>query len=175
MKKTITPFTAQLVTYETTLPFKDVIARLDAEVNKTGSLGFMSRLRTAASKADIVGLVNGITDDRDFLYFLEINHHGWLSTYQGTHNPPAVIYTIGNPLIAETILRHDIRTGLNIPPRLMVIESADGSGTRVLYHLPSSLVVGESGEELRKAIQPLDDKLEKLVTRITTESPRSSI
>ncbi|KAF5388262.1 hypothetical protein D9615_000361 [Tricholomella constricta] len=169
MKKTVTPFTVQLVTFETNLPFEEVIARLDEELNKQGSLQFLSKFRTATTREEIVDLITNITGNNDFLYFLEMNHHKWMNIYEEAHNPPAVVYTIGNPLTAETILRHDIRTGYNIPPRLMVIERADRSGTSVLYHLPSSLVVGTRNAELEQAILVLDDKLEKMITRVTAD------
>jgi hypothetical protein len=37
MSKTVIPFIARLVQFNTTLPFADVIARLDMEVNKAAS------------------------------------------------------------------------------------------------------------------------------------------
>ena len=53
MKKTVTPFTAQLVTFETSLPFKDVVARLDVELNKPGSLQFLADFRNTTTKEAI--------------------------------------------------------------------------------------------------------------------------
>jgi len=170
MKKTITPFTAQLVTFETTLPFKEVIARLDREVNKAGSLQFLSKFGSVTAKEEIVELITGITGSNDFLYFMEMNHHKWMNIYREANIPAAVVYVIGNPLTAETFMRHDIRSGYGIPPRLMVIENADRSGTSVFYQLPSSLPFanGSDNSELRKAVLEVDEKLEKMITRITT-------
>ncbi|GLB33746.1 hypothetical protein LshimejAT787_0106300 [Lyophyllum shimeji] len=171
MKKTIAPFTAQLVTFETDLPFLEVIARLDREVNKPGSLEFLSKFRTVQTKEEIVELITGITGGNDFLYFMEMNHSKWMNICQGGNNRAAVVYTIGNPLTAETFMRHDIRSGYGIPPRLMVVQNADGPGTSVLYQLPSSLpfVHDSNNPELRKAILLVDEKLEAMLTRVTTE------
>lgn len=102
-------------------------------------------------------------------YFLDIQHHPWLNTYFRTDTtPPTVLYMIGNPLIAQTILRHDLRAGLHIPPRLLVQEKADGKGTMVMYQLPSSVMVvpNDEGGELRKAVESLDKKLEALAKNI---------
>lgn len=68
MKKTITPFTAQLVTFDTTLPVQEVIARLDKGVNKSGSAHFISQFRTITSKAEAEELVQGILGENNFLY-----------------------------------------------------------------------------------------------------------
>ncbi|KAG6860992.1 hypothetical protein C0995_005012 [Termitomyces sp. Mi166 len=179
MKKTTTAFTAQLVTYETTLPFNEVTARLDAEVNKFEAGGVMLKMRSAKTKKDLVDSIQGAMGGKDFVqvlfiirlpkYFLEMNHHKWLNVYHEAENTsPAVVYTIGNPIFAETFMRHDVRAGFNIPPRLMVVQNADASLTTVFYHLPSSLVVSDN-EELMQAIRVVDDKLEQMITRVTAD------
>ncbi|KAG6905495.1 hypothetical protein DXG01_002378 [Tephrocybe rancida] len=171
MRKTTTSFTAQTITYETTLPYTEVIARLDAEVNKAGAVAsqFIPRLRDVQSKQDLEDLVSEVAGDNDFIYFLEMNHYKWMNAYIGSNiTPPSVVYTIGNPIYAETFMRYDIRSGYSIPPRLMVVQGANDSLTTVFYHLPSSLVVSDN-EELMAAIRIVDDKLEQMITRVTTE------
>ncbi|KAF8897483.1 hypothetical protein BD779DRAFT_1781942 [Infundibulicybe gibba] len=167
--KTITPFTAQLVTFTTTLPVGEVIARLDVEVNKTGSAGFTSQMKAVTNKTDIENVINPIVGDRDFLYFLEFNHNPWLNAFNGVNNTPVtVVYTIGNPLVAQTIMQYDLRSGYNIPPRLLVLENADHNGTSVIYHLPSSVMALTDNPDLKAAAVALDEKLDKMVTKITT-------
>ncbi|KAG5343077.1 hypothetical protein C0989_000067 [Termitomyces sp. Mn162] len=188
MKKTTAAFTAQLVTYETTLPFKEVIARLDAEVNKSEAGGaLMMKVMAAKTKKEIVDGITGALADKDFVwvlftvcqsnsetnkgdrYFFEMNHDKWMNIYhEAEDTPPAVVYTIGNPFLAETFMRHDIRAGYNIPPRLMVVHNANVSLTTVFYHLPSSLVMSDN-EEVMRAIRVVDDKLERMITRVTAD------
>lgn len=43
--KTVTPLTVDLVRFETTLPYAEIMARLEAEINKAGSDDIMSHLR----------------------------------------------------------------------------------------------------------------------------------
>ncbi|RDB22466.1 hypothetical protein Hypma_010260 [Hypsizygus marmoreus] len=173
MKKTATPFTAQLVTFDTTLPFDEVIARLNAQVNKAGSTQFLAQFRNVSGREEIEELINGALGPSGFLYFFELNHDQWMNIYDPSiHRPHAVVYTIGNPLIAETIMRHDAHPGYNIPPRLMVLEKPDHSGTEVVYHLPSSVMLaGYVGDdvEVKTALEGLDEKLDRLVTRITDD------
>lgn len=40
----------------------------------------------------------------------------------------APMYIIGNPLIAMTMLKHEVAAGLNVPVRIMIYEDV-GSGT----------------------------------------------
>ena len=59
------------------------------------------------------------------------------------------MYTIGNPLIARTMLEHDIAAGLNVPVRLMIYEDPATRTTRVTYDLPSSLMSGLKNEKVK--------------------------
>lgn len=68
MKKCKSPFTAQLVTYDTPLPFKEVIARLDVEVNKSGSSEFLAKFRTVGTKVEMEELILASLGAKDFLY-----------------------------------------------------------------------------------------------------------
>lgn len=102
-------------------------------------------------------------------YFLDIRHHVWLNVYHATITPQTAIYTIGNPLIAQSILKHDLDAGLHIPPRLLVQEKPEGKGTRVMYQLPSSIMVlpGSENTGLKELAEGLDRKFEALMRKIT--------
>jgi uncharacterized protein (DUF302 family) len=78
---------------------------------------------------------------------------------------------LGNPLVAITMLRHDMKAGLSVPVELLVIEatSEEGGGVDLVYHLPSALIMaGGDNPELAAAAQKLDEKLQKLVLRIAS-------
>lgn len=109
-----------------------------------------------------------------FRQFHYLPHHQWFRLY--LDNPDiadAHLYTIGNPLIAQTMLKHDLIAGLYVPLRLLVLGNPGESGSKVIYDLPSSLIIaehagGENAEELKKAAEVLDAKLDRLVTDATT-------
>jgi uncharacterized protein (DUF302 family) len=88
--------------------------------------------------------------------FLPINHGGWLGNFGGSRK--AAMYVIGNPLIAVTMLEHDIAAGLNVPTRIYIFEGSDGK-TRVAYDLPSTLMGDIENPALIEAAKKLDAKL----------------
>jgi len=118
----------------------------------------------------------------DFMFFNEYNHGAWLPFFQ----PPTASVTdpmsgekrflqcrriiLGNPLIAITMLRHDLDAGLCVPVELCLIEEADG-GVRIVWYKPASLIAGYEGakQELVDAAEALSAKLETFVRWILRE------
>lgn len=101
---------------------------------------------------------------------MEIQHHKLLKFADGIDKPGVVVYTVGNPLFAQSIMKYNLFAAYSIPPRLLVIDKPDGTGTTVSYHLPSSVMgmpVGENDPTLQIELEALDEKVEKLVQRIT--------
>jgi hypothetical protein len=100
----------------------------------------------------------------DFTRFLTIGHGTWL-TLQG--RPIRFFqYTIGNPLIAITMMRHHVEAGLDVPVRLCIYEHPDGR-TRLVYNTPSSLMSGLDEEEVTAAALKLEAKMAALAESIT--------
>ena len=71
------------------------------------------------------------------------------------------------------MLRHDLTVALHGPPKIIIVEKADGSGTQVTYDDPVSVfaVPATSGHdvnpELSEAAGVLSQKLEILIQGIT--------
>ena len=109
-----------------------------------------------------------------YRYFLGMTYHRWLNAYKGaTDTPQTYGYLFGNPLVAQTMLRHDLTAALHVPPKIVIVEKADGSGTRVVYDDPASIIAvpsvsGESvNPELVEAAEMLSRKFEALIETIT--------
>ena len=73
---------------------------------------------------------------------------------------------IGNPLIAITMMRHDVTAGLFVPVELLIAEEEDDRSA-LTYVVPSSLMVVEENEPLRAAALQLDAKLAALAAKVT--------
>lgn len=72
---------------------------------------------------------------------------------------------IGNPLIAITMLRHDVTAGLFAPVELLVV-GEDDDHSSLTYVQPSSLMVVEPNGPLLAAAHDLDSKLAALAASI---------
>jgi hypothetical protein len=76
------------------------------------------------------------------------------------------MYTIGNPMIAYTMLRHDVAAGLNVPVRVMIYEHPRSGSVKFAFDQPSSLM-SLGSDQLAEAARKLDDKLVALAQHVT--------
>ncbi|KDR74823.1 hypothetical protein GALMADRAFT_70227 [Galerina marginata CBS 339.88] len=170
MPKTVTPFTTKLVEFDTTVPFAEVVARLEVEVNKAGSQDIVAKLVKAESQDEWKSLVTERTAGTGFLYFMEIPHYKFLKMADGVERPGMVVYAFGNPFTGVAVLKHNPLAAYSIPPRLLILEKSDGTGTVVSYHLPSTVMgvpAGDNDPSLQAVLEILDKKIEKLAAKIT--------
>jgi len=99
-----------------------------------------------------------------FMLFASFDHGGWIKKAGIDRQVLRVI--VGNPLIAITMLRHDVTAGLFAPVELLLTEE-DGDRSALTYVRPSSLMVVESNPPLLEAAVALDTKLASLAASIT--------
>jgi len=173
MPKTVVSFTAKLVKFDTDVPVAEVISRLDIALNKEGSGNIMARLKLVNTQDEFTAVINDTIGDSGFLYFMEVKHHRLLEYTDGVKKPSALLYIIGNPLIAQMILKYNILAAYNIPLRLLILEKPDEIGTTVSYYLPSSVLgQAEGGDDLvlHASLRDLDIRLDTLVAKITKSS-----
>ena len=99
-----------------------------------------------------------------FMLFDLIDHGAWITKAGIDRKVMRVI--LGNPLIAITMLRHDVSAGLFAPVELLLVE--EGNGSSLTYVKPSSLMVVENNPELFSAAKELDAKLAALAAKVTS-------
>ena len=99
-----------------------------------------------------------------FMLFALLNHGDWIKKAGIDRKVLRVV--IGNPLIAITMLRHDVTAGLFAPVELLIAEEKNDRSS-LTYVVPSSLMVVEKNEALRAAALQLDAKLEALAAKVT--------
>lgn len=124
----------------------------------------------------------------DFIFFAEFDHGNWMQFFSpflsnasrpDENQKPAEPrqckrIILGNPLIAITMLKHDLNAGLAVPVELLLVEDdkeegEKNRGTRIVYQLPSALIARlNTNPELREAAEKLDEKLEVLVKDIAS-------
>jgi uncharacterized protein (DUF302 family) len=97
-----------------------------------------------------------------FMLFGLLNHGAWISKTGIDRKVLRVI--LGNPLIAITMLRHDVSAGLFAPVEVLILDEPAGSS--LTYVTPSSLMVVEENPELLSAAEELDAKLAALAAKV---------
>ncbi len=105
------------------------------------------------------------------MLFALIDHGAWITKAGIDRKVMRVI--LGNPLIAITMLRHDVSAGLFAPVEVLVIDEGEGRSS-LTYVKPSSLMVLERdpapNPELLSAAKELDAKLAALATKVASGS-----
>jgi uncharacterized protein (DUF302 family) len=101
-----------------------------------------------------------------FMLFGLFNHGGWISK-AGIHRKVMRVI-LGNPLIAITMLRHDVTAGLFAPVEVLLTDEGDGRSS-LIYIKPSTLMVVEHNPELLSAAEKLDAKLAALAAKVTAD------
>ena len=145
--------------------FEEVVSAFESAVGSVENSGFPELLVSTKSAEEFESRVKSREGKSGFMRFLTVDHGTWLARIG--LNAKARMYTIGNPLIARTMLEHDIAAGLNVPVRLMIYEDALSRTTRLIYDLPSPLMSGLKNEKVAAAAKKLEAKLIALAIQAT--------
>jgi len=146
-------------------PFDAVVAAFDAAVGAIDNEAFRSEVKASTNTEDFERRIGAFEGPSGFMCFMQIDHGAWLATIGISAR--AKLYILGNPLIARTMLRHDIGAGLNVPLRVMIYEDPQSGSSRFAYDLPSSLMARLGSEPLLAAARRLDEKLIALAELVT--------
>jgi uncharacterized protein (DUF302 family) len=153
-------FTGSYHVHECTRTFDEVVRILEAAVGSVENQVFGHEVMEAKTPSDFKARMHKHESTSGFMRFHTIDHGAWMAALGGGRN--ARMYTIGNPLIADTMIKHDMGVGLNVPVRIAVYEEPSTGKVHVTYNLPSSLMSALGNEDVAKAASALDMKLIKL-------------
>jgi uncharacterized protein (DUF302 family) len=161
----IQPFEAKRMRFDSTRSFDDVLLNLRKLVGAATLQEEIKQESGKPTREDFEKVIQSHVGESGFMLFLEIDHGEWLPVF-GIQRK-VVRWILGNPLIAITMIQHDITTGLFAPVELLLFENESGNGSTVIYDLPSSLMRIEQNPALLEAAQELDRKLQALVSQVT--------
>jgi len=141
-------------------PFEQVVHAFESATGSVEGPGYREAVAAAKTKQEFEEIIRKLESTSGFMRFLTLDHGAWMKKFEGG-TAKAKMYTIGNPLIARTMLKHEMRAGLNVPVRVIIFQDVDKK-TRLGYHLPSSLMAVYGNRDVQKACVALDEKLEQL-------------
>ncbi|KZT10564.1 uncharacterized protein LAESUDRAFT_645149 [Laetiporus sulphureus 93-53] len=172
MSKSVEEFSAKRIVFETSVPVDEIVARLDKELNsdKAGPQLF-EILKEVKNREELERGFQEVSGGKDFVLFGKSPFHVWRNAYFGTTDGLKTYqYSLGNPTMAQPMLQLELYTTLHVPPRMLVVEKADRSGTEIVYMQPSTLFAaprnGKVDEKLHAMAEKVDDKIESLVRRV---------
>ena len=156
------PFTGVRLRFDSSKSFDDLVDALLSDVGRKpvpiDDIGINS-----VSWESYQETVETYVGPSGFMLFGLFNHGGWIKKEGIDRKVLRVI--IGNPLIAITMLRHDVTAGLFAPVELLLVEEDNGRSS-LIYVQPSSLMVVETNPPLLAAARELDAKLASLASAI---------
>jgi hypothetical protein len=109
-----TKFTAEYVEFLSDHPFPAVIEAFESSTGNFEDGALRKAALAAQSKESFEQQVHAQESTSGFMRFLTTDHGGWMKKFEGA-TTQARMYTIGNPLIARTMLRHDMAPASTFP------------------------------------------------------------
>ena len=153
------------VRYDSAKGYDELLAALLADIgDKAVSL---DEVATASDWQSYQDTVEPLAGPSGFMLFNLIDHGAWITKAGIDRKVMRVV--LGNPLIAITMLRHDVTAGLFAPVELLILDEGEGRSS-LTYVKPSSVMVVEKNPELLAAAEELDAKLAALATKVTSGS-----
>ena len=146
-------------------PFEEVVAAFRAAVGAGNGDAFHKTVSAATSPGDFEARMRASEGPSGFMLFLEADHGAWMARVG--LRAKAKLYIIGNPLIARTMIEHDIGVGLHVPVRVLIYEEPVTGACHLAYDLPSSLMGRLKNDRVTAAARRLDQKLSALAETAT--------
>ena len=158
----VTPFTGERITFDSPKTIDELLGALLADVGKE-PVRINEVARNFETWEAYAAEVEARTGPGGFSLFSIVDHGAWIK--KANIHKKVIRLVIGNPLIAITMLRHDLTAGLFAPVELLLVEQ-EGGGSSLIYVKPSSLMVVEKNDALAAAAAKLDEKLEALARKV---------
>jgi uncharacterized protein (DUF302 family) len=157
-----TRFDGVRVRYDSAKSYDELVAALFADIGET-PVELDEFVKAPGSWQTYQQQVEPYVGPSGFMLFKLFDHGAWITKAGIDRKVLRVI--LGNPLIAITMLRHDVTAGLFAPVEVLLVDEGDGSS--LTYLKPSSLMVFEPNPQLLSAAEELDAKLAALAVKVT--------
>ena len=157
-----TRFDGVRVRYDSAKSYDELVAALFADIGET-PVELDEFPNASDSWQSYQQQVEPYVGPSGFMLFKLFDHGAWITKAGIDRKVLRVV--LGNPLIAITMLRHDVTAGLFAPVEVLLVDEGDGSS--LTYIKPSSLMVFEPNPQLLSAAEGLDAKLAAMAAKVT--------
>ena len=157
-----TRFDGVRVRYDSTKSYEELVAALLADIGEQ-PVSLDDLLTSSSDWESYQRQVEPYVGPSGFMLFKLFDHGAWIEKAGIERKVLRVI--LGNPLIAITILRHDVTAGLFAPVEAPLVDEGEGHSS-LTYVKPSSLMVVAHNPKLLSAAKELDAKLAALAAKV---------
>jgi uncharacterized protein (DUF302 family) len=167
----VQPFEAKRLQYTSARSYDDILHHFQDAVGTTGGAAVLRGANESVrTREEYEHLIQTHVGESGFVLFFQIDHGSWLHLFGIQRRVMRLIF--GNPLVAITMMHHDVKAGLFAPVEILVVEQESGDGATVLYDLPSAQMKIENNPTMLADAQELDRKLQAVVSRVTGVAPQ---
>jgi len=156
IEPTVSRFEGARIRFDSPLGFDRVLERLRAAITALPLAEFNKAVAASNGQEAFEAAMGRCVGASGFMLFGEIDHGAWIAKYGIRRR--ALRWIFGNPLIAITMLRHNLQAGLFVPIELLLLETEDQRRCSATYVRSSSLIAINQEPELLAAAQALDAK-----------------
>jgi hypothetical protein len=149
-------------------PYEELVAEFEEVVGDGGDGKLVNGMRALTTRDEWENLCQSLFGSSGFMHVLAFDHGKWQGLYGAAAK--AKQYTYGNPILAWTMVKHDIAASSHVPFRVLIYEAASGE-SHIAYDLPSTLMARFENPALNEAAVPLDKKVIAFFTEIAGAAP----
>jgi uncharacterized protein (DUF302 family) len=149
----------------TSLPFDEVVARVDRSIGHPDMAIFRSNMAAAQSDAELEKVVHESVGASDLMEFARYDLGAVLRREAGATTPRILRLVVGNPLIMKKMVRLVPDAGSYAPVTLLIDERPDG--VHLSYDRMAAFLAPYHSAEASQVACDLDSKIEALLTQAT--------
>jgi len=159
----ITEYAVKHYEHASTKSYEALVEAFERAVGDGDDGRFLNGMKALTTAAEWEVLCKMHFGPSGFVHVLSFDHGRWLQLY----GVPAKVkqYTYGNPLLAYTMVKHDVGACFQVPFRVMIYETSEGEA-RIAYDLPSTLMSRLHNDAIDEAVGPIDQKVMAFFTEM---------
>jgi hypothetical protein len=159
-----TPYTSVRVDVATRLSYEKLLENFNAQVPQINLAAYGALVARKAPWSEVAAEAKRQAGPVGFVWFEQLSSCAVFDLAPGFSSKCSV-YTVGDPALAETMVRYDTRAVVYLPTKFLLYSDTKGRG-HVVYVLPSSSI-GALKPSRRAQARKVDRRFKNLVDRIS--------
>jgi uncharacterized protein (DUF302 family) len=160
---TIREIQIQRFSIVTSLPFDEVIARVDQSIGHPDMTAFRKNMNAAKNESELEKVVHESVGTSDLMEFARYDLGAVVHRETGAVTPRILRLVAGNPLIMRQMVRLVPDAGLYAPVTILIDERPDG--VHLSYDRMAAFLAPYNSLEALQIARDLDHKIEALLTK----------